>query len=144
MCTVGVECSRKVASGRRVAGAIRFLVNARVLQIECARVLYETLLAPVLTYGSETMLWKEKERPRIKTAYMDSLRGLPGIRRMGRVPNARIRELCRMMNGIDERIEDDVLRWFGHMERMGKDRIAKRLYVRECAGSHSVGRPRKR
>ena len=33
------ECSRKVASGRRVAGAIRSLVNARSLQLECARVL---------------------------------------------------------------------------------------------------------
>ena len=26
------------------------------------------------------------------------------------------------------------------MERMENDRIAKRIYVRECAGSHSVGR----
>ena len=38
------ECSRKVASGRRVAGAIRSLFNARDLQIECARVLFETFL----------------------------------------------------------------------------------------------------
>ena len=51
------ECSRKVASGRRVAGAIRFLVNTRDLQLECARVLHETLVVHVLTYGSETMLW---------------------------------------------------------------------------------------
>ena len=34
--TDGSECSRKVASGRRVAGAIRLLVNARDWQIECA------------------------------------------------------------------------------------------------------------
>ena len=34
--TDGAECSRKVASGRRVAGAIRSLVNARDLQLECA------------------------------------------------------------------------------------------------------------
>ena len=31
-----LESSRKVASGRRVAGAIRSLVNARDLQLECA------------------------------------------------------------------------------------------------------------
>ena len=31
------ECSIKVACVRRVAGAIRSLVNARSLQIECAR-----------------------------------------------------------------------------------------------------------
>ena len=34
--TDGTECSRKVASGRMVAGAIRSLVNARDLQPECA------------------------------------------------------------------------------------------------------------
>ena len=32
---------RKVASERRVAGAIRSLVNARSLQLQCARVLHE-------------------------------------------------------------------------------------------------------
>ena len=45
--------------------------------------------------------------------------------------------------GVDEKT-DDVLRWFGHVERMENDRIAKRVYVGECAGSRSVGRPRKR
>ena len=49
-------CSRKVGSGRRVAGAaIRSLINARSLEFECARVLNESLLVAVLTYGSETI-----------------------------------------------------------------------------------------
>ena len=43
------ECTRKVASGRRVSGAIRSLVNARSLQLECSMVLHESLLVPVLT-----------------------------------------------------------------------------------------------
>ena len=34
--TDGVECNRKVVSGRRVAGVIRSLVNVRDLQLECA------------------------------------------------------------------------------------------------------------
>ena len=38
--TDGAECSRKVASGRRVPCAIRSLVNARDLQLECAIVLH--------------------------------------------------------------------------------------------------------
>ena len=57
-------------------------------------VLHETLLIPVLMYGSETMLWKEKERSRIKVVQMGNPRGLLGIRRMNRVLNKRIRELC--------------------------------------------------
>ena len=54
--TDGTECIRKVASGRRAAGAYRSLVNARDLQIGCGRILHETLHVPVLKYGNETML----------------------------------------------------------------------------------------
>ena len=57
----GAECSWKVVSGRRVAGAIRSLVSAKDFQLQYARVLHETLLVPVLMNDSETMLWK-KER----------------------------------------------------------------------------------
>ena len=74
--TVGAECRRKVASGRRVAGGIRSLVNARNLQLECALVFHEILLVPVLMYmyGSETILWKEKGRSRVRAVQMDNLR----------------------------------------------------------------------
>ena len=46
---------------------------------------------------------------------MDNFRGLPGIRRIDKVPDARIRELCRTTKGVDER-NDDILQWFGHVE----------------------------
>ena len=67
-------------SGKRVAGAT--LVNARSLQLECTRVLDESLLVPVLKYGSETMVWREKERSRILAVKVNNLRGLLVIRRM--------------------------------------------------------------
>ena len=82
-----VERSRKVVSGRRVGDVIRSMVNARSLQLECARVLHESLLVPVLKYGSETTLSME-ERFRIWPAQIDNFRGLLGIRRMDEVPNA--------------------------------------------------------
>ena len=43
--------------------------------------------------------------------------------------------------GLDERIDEGVLLGFSHVER---DRIAKRVYLGECAGSRSVDRPWKR
>ena len=48
------------------------------------------------------------------------------------------------MKGVNERIDEGVLQWFGHVERRENDRIAKRVYLEECVGSHSVGRLRKR
>ena len=52
--------------GKRLAVVIRSLVNARSLKLECTRVLHESLLVPVLVYGSETMIWREKETSRIR------------------------------------------------------------------------------
>ena len=49
-----------------------------------------------------------------------------------------------MTRGVDERIDEGVLRLFGPVKRMESDRIAFRGYVGECAGSRSVGRLRKR
>ena len=43
-----MQCLRKVESGRKVAGAIRSLVNDKGMQLECARVLHEGFLVPVL------------------------------------------------------------------------------------------------
>ena len=58
-----------------------------------------------------------------------------GIRRMDRVPNARIRELCGVKKGLDERIDESVLRWRG-WRGIGSPR--------ECDITRSVDRPRKR
>ena len=49
-----------------------------------------------------------------------------------------------MSRAADERIDQGVLRYCGHVERMVKNRIAKRLYVGECDGSSSAFRPWKR
>ena len=97
-----------MANGRRIAGAIRPQVNARSLQLECARVLHKPLLVPVLMYGNETMIWREKERSRIRAVQMDNLSGLLDIRRMNEVPNEEIRQLHRVMKDVDEKIDEDI------------------------------------
>ena len=129
---------RQNVVGRWVAGAIRSLVNGRSLQVEWVRVLHESLLVPVLTYDKETMICREKERSRIRAVQMDSLRGLLGIRRINKVPNAWIRQMCGVTKGVDEKIDEGVFRWFGYVERMENDMIAKRIYVGECAGPEEV------
>ena len=55
---------------------------------------------PVLLYGSENMIWREKETSRIRADQMDNFRSLLGIRRMESVPNARIRELRGVAKGV--------------------------------------------
>ena len=49
-----------------------------------------------------------------------------------------------MRKGLDEMTDEAILQWFSNVERMERDRIAKRVYVGECAGSRSMGKPQKR
>ena len=75
---------------------------------------------------------------------METHRSFLGIRRIDSVPNVRIRELCKVTEGLGERIDEGDLQWFSHVERRENDRIAKRVYIGEGAGSRSVGRLQKR
>ena len=72
---------------------------------------------------------------------MVKLRGLLGISRMDSIWNARIRALFGVKKSLDERIDEAILRWFGHVKKMESDRIAWSFYVGECARSRLVGRP---
>ena len=92
--TDGEECSRKVASGRRVAGGVRSIVNARDLQLECAS----------LMYGNETVLWKKEIN--IRVVQMDNLIGLLGIGRMYKDDKGVVRSDEK---GVDGRIDEGVL-----------------------------------
>ena len=67
--------------------------------------LHEATLLSVLLHGNEKMLWREKEKSRIKVVQIDNLRGLLNIRSIDRVPNARVRVLCGVKKRVDERIE---------------------------------------
>ena len=90
------------------------------------------------------MIWKEKKRSKIRAIVMDKLRGLLGNRKMYKFQDARIMELCGLMKGIGERIDEGVLRCLTQVERMENDRISKRVYAGEYEGRRSVGRTRRR
>ena len=69
----------------------------------------------------------KQERSRFKSVQIDNLKGLPGIRRMDKILHTFIRELCVVTKGVHERIDEDILRWFGHVERMKNDKIDRRV-----------------
>ena len=50
---------------------------------------------------------------------------------MDKVTNFRIRKLCEVTKGVNKKIDESVLPWFAHVERMENDSIAKRVYVGE-------------
>ena len=77
------------------------------------------------------MVWREKK---------DLALGSYGrwIKRIGRMPNARVRKLCGVKKGVNERIDATVIRWFvGRVERMKNSRIGIRASEGDCIESRS-------
>src|SRR5678815_3266590 len=75
---------------------------------------------------------------------MSNLRGVLSVRRIDKMKNERIRELCGVKKGVNERISESTLRWFGHVERIDDSRLVKRIFSGEYAGSRPVGRQKKK
>src|SRR5678815_4693102 len=75
---------------------------------------------------------------------MDILRGVLDVRRIDKMRNERIRERCGVKKGVNERINESMLRWFGHVERMNDSRLVKRMYSVECVGNRPAGRPKRK
>ena len=71
---------------------------------------------------------------------MDNLKSMLGMRRKDRTPSTRVRGYCRVKNGVNERIDEGILRWWRHIKIIESSRITERVYERETMGSRILGR----
>ena len=75
-------------------------------------------------------------RRKVNVLEMKCLRSLVGVSRMDRVWRAGIE--MELASGADQR----VLRWFGHVERMDENRMARGVLMAEVSGGLVRGRTR--
>ena len=69
------------------------------------------------------------------------LRRMCGVNSIDRIRNEEIRRSVRVQNKLSGRVENCVLRWFGHDERMDDEGMAKRVYDSGVQGIRGRGRP---
>ena len=72
------------------------------------------------------------------------MRNICGLRRVNRVRSTIIREKCRCELSVPEGMERSVLKWFGHVERMGEERLVKKVYQANLEGNREKRRPQRR
>lgn len=66
-----------------------------------------------------------------------------GKSRMERVTNARIREIMDAPHTITDEIRTKQLIWYGHVQRMGDERLPKQVLKWKPLGKRKRGKPRK-
>jgi hypothetical protein len=60
-----------------------------------------------------------------------------------RVRNEVIKEECDVKEDVVIKIEKNMLRWFGHVERMDERRLIKKIYETDVGGNAGRRRPRR-
>ena len=93
-----------------MAGAIESLVKARRLSFECNRVVHESMLLLVVMYGSKEMVWSQNYRSEVQTVQMNYLRRVLGVRKIDKMRNEVIIELCRIKKRVNGKISESILR----------------------------------
>jgi len=138
------EVIHRIGEANKVSGGLQKLWKKRSVSVEAKVGMYEGIVEPSLMYGSEVWNLNVHERKRVEAVEMNCLRSICSVRRIDRVRNDEIRRRCRKKGSVSERMDQSILRWFGHVERMDGDRMAKQVYESEMQGRRCRGRPRKK
>jgi hypothetical protein len=126
----------------KVSGVLRKIWKGEGLSIDSKRGMCEGIVAPTLLYGSEVWATSAAERRRMEVMEINCMRAMCGVSIMDRVRNEDVRRRCGSRVSIGERMYRNVLKWYGHVERMEKERIVKRVYSAKVEGSRARGRPK--
>ena len=73
---------------------------------------------------------------------MQSIRKICGVSLADRIRNEEVHRMVGTSKDVTMRMKKNVLSWFGHVERMSDERMAKQIYDGKVSGKRGRGRPR--
>ena len=85
---------------------------------------------------------KVNERQKLNVFEMKYLRSMTGVSWLDRVGNELISARTGVKSELAARVDMNVLRWFGHVERMDNERLLKKVMNVKVDGRSAGGRPR--
>lgn len=141
--SIDSEIDRRVNAGRKIVGSMAGLAKSEALSNKAKLAVYNSVLLPTLLYGSESWVCQAKHKSKLNAVGMSFLRNMCGKTRMDRVENTWVMNECGVKEKITDKYERSTLRWFGHVVRMGEERIAKQVFKGRVEGKRDRGRPKK-
>ncbi|KAL5166906.1 Craniofacial development protein 2 [Glycine soja] len=87
---------------------------------------YRTAVRPAILYGTECWAVKSQHENKVGVAEMRMLRWMCGKTRQDKIRNEAIRERVGVASIVEKMVENR-LRWFGHVERRPVDSVVRRV-----------------
>ena len=121
-------------------GELKGVMKNRGLGMNVKKALYEKVCR--LMYGSGSWGMKVTERQKLNVFEMTCLSSMTSVSRLDRVRNEVVRARTGVRRELAARIDMNVLRWFGHVERMDNERLLRKVMNAKVDGRSASGRPR--
>jgi hypothetical protein len=99
------------------------------LSIDLKRGMYEGIVAPTLLYVSEVWAIGAAGIRRMEVMEIKCIRDMCGVSIMDKVRNEDVRRRCGSEVSIGERMDINVMRVYGYVERMEEERMVKSVYA---------------
>ena len=140
----GVEADvrHRVNEGCKVLGALKGVMKNRGLGMDVKKVLYEKVDVLTVMYDSELWDMNVTERQKRYVFEVKCLRSMTGVSRLDRARNEVVRARTGVRREFAARVDMNVLRWFGHVERMDNERLLKKAMNAKVDARSPRGRRR--
>ena len=122
-------------------GALKGVMKNRGLGMN-VKVLDEKVVMLTVVYSSESWGMKVTERQKLNVLEMKCLRSMTGVSQLNWVRNEVVRARTGVRRELAARVDKNVLRCFGHVERMDNERLLKKVMNAKVDGRSTRGRPR--
>ena len=139
---VEADVCHRVKEGCKMLGALKGVMKNRGLGMNVKKVLYEKVIVPTVMYGSELWGMKVNERQKLNVFEMKCLRCMTGVSLLDRIRNEVVRARTGVRRELATRVDMNVLRWFGHVERMDNERLLKKVMNVRAERRSDRGRPK--
>ena len=137
------ELERRIGIGMSTVGAMKAKVfENRGLSWKAKMQVYNAMVVPMMTYGCESWVLREKEKSMLQATEMSILRKVTGVTRIDHIRNEEIRHRLQQRSIVDV-VRERRERW--RVKVMEKpESLVERVMVGEIEGRRPRGRPRKR
>jgi len=138
------DIMKKIGKGKNMIKALHSILWSRNVTKRNKRNIYQAMIQPVVTYGSEVwVISKDMSRKLLSTEMMCWRRCL-GLTLLDRVRNETIRERMNAQITIMDYIGEKQLKWYGHLRRMNEERIPLKVWNWTPTQRNKRGRPQKK
>ncbi|CAF4543326.1 unnamed protein product, partial [Didymodactylos carnosus] len=136
-----IEINNRIAKAAYALKALNKVWQNKGIPLKTKMQLYRANVIAVLIYSSETWQLTKQQQEKINSFDYICLRKILKINWTHKVSNAEIRERVKLP-AVVQTMKKQRLRWFWHLIRMDRDRLAKQILQRKPQGGETrLGRP---